>query len=225
MSWLSDTLTSSIGRKLIMSLTGLFLIVFLIVHLSGNFQLLANDDGEAFNAYAKFMTTNPIIATLSYGLYFFILLHIVMSIILYRKNKAARPVSYKNYNGAANSSWASRNMGILGTVILIFLIIHLRNFWYEMKFGSIPVDQFGNKDLYLIVSEAFSEWWYVAIYVVCMVALAYHLSHGFASAFSTLGVNHNKYTPFIKKLGIVFAVLVPLGFAAIPVIMFINSLG
>ncbi|MBK6266797.1 succinate dehydrogenase cytochrome b subunit [Marivirga sp. S37H4] len=225
MSWLADTLTSSIGRKLIMSLTGLFLIVFLVVHLSGNFQLLANDGGESFNAYTKFMTTNPLIATISYGLYFFILLHIIMSIVLYRRNRSARPITYKKYDGSANSSWASRNMGILGTVILIFLVIHLRNFWYEMKFGSLPLDEFGNKDLYLIVSQAFSDVWYVALYVVCMIGLAFHLSHGFASAFASLGVSHNKYTPFIKKFGIAFAIIIPLGFAAIPVIMFINSLG
>jgi len=223
MSWLSDTLTSTIGRKLVMSLTGLFLIIFLIVHLAGNFQLLADDGGEAFNEYAKFMTSNPIIKTASYGLYAFILLHIAMSIALARKNRAARPVGYDKVKGSANSSFSSRNMGILGFIILVFLVIHMRSFWFEMKFGTMPVDEFGNKDLYLIVKEAFSQWWYVALYVVCMIGLAFHLSHGFSSAFQTLGINHKKYTPFIKKLGIVYAILIPAAFASIPLIMFFNS--
>jgi succinate dehydrogenase / fumarate reductase cytochrome b subunit len=223
MSWLSDTLTSTIGRKLVMSLTGLFLIIFLIVHLAGNFQLLADDGGLAFNAYAKFMTSNPIIKFASYGLYAFILIHIIMSVALAIKNKGARPVGYAEVKGSANSSFSSRNMGILGFIILVFLVIHLRNFWYEMHWGSIPIDEAGNKDLYAVVNAAFVEWWYVVIYVACMVGLAFHLSHGFSSAFQTLGINHKKYTPFIKKLGIVYAILIPAAFASIPLIMFFNS--
>lgn len=223
MSWLSDTLTSTIGRKLVMSLTGLFLIIFLVVHLAGNFQLLADDGGEAFNEYAKFMTSNPLIKFTSYGLYAFILIHIIMSIALAVKNKKARPVGYDKVKGSANSSFSSRNMGILGFIIFVFLVIHMRSFWFEMHWGYIPLDEAGNKDLYLIVKEAFSQWWYVAIYVVCMVGLAFHLSHGFSSAFQTLGINHKKYTPFIKKLGIVYAILIPAAFASIPLIMFFNS--
>jgi succinate dehydrogenase / fumarate reductase cytochrome b subunit len=206
-----------------MSLTGLFLIIFLVVHLAGNFQLLANDGGLAFNAYAKFMTSNPLIKFTSYGLYAFIIIHIVMSIALAAKNRAARPVSYAQVKGSANSSFSSRNMGILGFIIFVFLVIHLRNFWYEMHWGSIPIDEAGNKDLYAVVNAAFAEWWYVAIYVVCMVGLAFHLSHGFSSAFQTLGINHKKYTPFIKKVGIVYAILIPAAFASIPLIMFFNS--
>ncbi|RUA33593.1 MAG: succinate dehydrogenase [Bacteroidetes bacterium] len=223
MSWLSDTLTSTIGRKLVMSLTGLFLIIFLVVHLIGNFQLLAGDNGLAFNAYAKFMTTNPLIKFTSYGLYAFILIHILMSIALSVKNKKARPVGYEKVKGSANSSFSSRNMGILGFIIFVFLVIHMRSFWYEMHWGSIQPDTAGNKDLYSVVNAAFSQWWYVALYVVCMVGLAFHLSHGFSSAFQTLGINHKKYTPFIKKLGIVYAILIPAAFAIIPLIMFFNS--
>lgn len=223
MSWLSDTLTSTIGRKLVMSLTGLFLIIFLVVHLIGNFQLLAGDNGLAFNAYAKFMTTNPLIKFTSYGLYAFILIHILMSIALSVKNKKARPVGYEKVKGSANSSFSSRNIGILGFIIFVFLVIHMRSFWYEMHWGSIQPDTAGNKDLYSVVNAAFSQWWYVALYVVCMVGLAFHLSHGFSSAFQTLGINHKKYTPFIKKLGIVYAILIPAAFAIIPLIMFFNS--
>ncbi len=159
MSWLSDTLTSTIGRKLVMSLTGLFLIIFLVVHLIGNFQLLAGDNGLAFNAYAKFMTTNPLIKFTSYGLYAFILIHILMSIALSVKNKKARPVGYEKVKGSANSSFSSRNMGILGFIIFVFLVIHMRSFWYEMHWGSIQPDTAGNKDLYSVVNAAFSQWW------------------------------------------------------------------
>lgn len=225
MSWLSETLSSTLGRKIIMSLTGLFLVTFLIVHLTGNFQLLIEDGGLQFNAYAKFMTTNPVIKTTSYLLYAGFLLHIVYAILLTVHNKKARPVAYAVNGGSKNSRWASRNMGFLGTIIAVFLVIHLRGFWYEMHWGAIGTDSAGNRDLFAVVSAAFAEWWYVAIYVLSMIFLAFHLAHGFQSGFQTLGLNHKKYTPFIKKLGIAIAVLIPLGFAAIPVIMFINSLG
>lgn len=224
MSWLSETLTSTLGRKLVMALTGLFLVTFLIVHLSGNFQLLMNDNGEAFNAYAKFMTTNPLIKAASYILYGGILIHVIWSIILTAQNRKARPVRYAVEKSAANSAWNSRNMGVLGTIILIFLIIHLRNFWYEMHFGEITVDINGNKDLFKVVSAAFAQPLYVALYVLSMVGLGYHLSHGFASGFQTLGLNHPKYTPFIKKLGNLIAILIPLGFAIIPIIMYFKTL-
>jgi succinate dehydrogenase / fumarate reductase cytochrome b subunit len=146
-----------------------------------------------------------------------------MSIALSVKNKKARPVGYEKVKGSANSSFSSRNMGILGFIIFVFLVIHMRSFWYEMHWGSIQPDTAGNKDLYSVVNAAFSQWWYVALYVVCMVGLAFHLSHGFSSAFQTLGINHKKYTPFIKKLGIVYAILIPAAFAIIPLIMFFNS--
>jgi succinate dehydrogenase / fumarate reductase cytochrome b subunit len=115
-------------------------------------------------------------------------------------------------------------MGLLGTIILIFLIIHLRNFWYEMHFGAIDMDLNGNKNLYKVVNAAFSQPLYVALYVLSMVGLGYHLAHGFASGFQTLGLNHPKYTPFIKKLGNLIAILIPLGFAIIPIIMYFKTL-
>ena len=228
MSWLTRTLSSSIGKKVIMSLTGLFLIIFLVVHLSGNLLLLKNDGGQAFNEYTVFMTTNPIVITLSYILYAVILIHIIYSLILSVNNRDARPVRYALYKGEANSSWPSRHMGLLGTIILIFLVIHLKSFWYGLKIGAVPVityPGFGEaEDLYTVVKEAFSQWWYVALYIISMIGLAYHLVHGFVSAFQTLGLQHRKYTPFIKKVGIAFAIIVPVLFALIPIIMFMNSL-
>lgn len=228
MSWLTHTLSSSIGKKVIMSLTGLFLISFLVIHLIGNLQLLKSDGGQAFNEYTVFMTTNPVIKTISYLLYASILIHIIYSLILSVNNRDARPVRYAQYKGEANSSWSSRNMGLLGTIILIFLVIHLKSYWYGLKVGAVPIityPEFGEaSDLYTVVKTSFSQWWYVALYVISMIGLAYHLLHGFASAFQTLGLHHMKYTPFIQKVGMAFAIIVPLLFALIPIIMFMNSL-
>lgn len=228
MSWLTQTFSSTIGKKIIMSLTGLFLIVFLVVHLSGNLLLLKGDGGQAFNEYTKFMTTNPAIKTVSYLLYAFILIHVIYSLILAVHNRNARPVRYAVKKGQDNSKWASRNMGLLGTIVLVFLIVHLRSFWYELKAGAVPVVSYPEsgevRDLYTVVESSFTQWWYVGLYVACMIGLAFHLSHGFASAFQTLGINHKKYTPAIKKAGIAFAIIIPLLFAMIPVVMFVNSL-
>ncbi len=224
MNWFTKLLSSTLGRKLLMALTGLFLILFLVVHLIGNLQLLKNDDGEAFNVYAKFMTSNPIIVTISYVNYTFILIHIIWALLLTIKNRDARGVV--GYSVIKNSSpWTSRNMGILGTFILIFLVIHLRGFWYEMHWGGIPTVNYDGdevKNLYATVDEAYSKGWYVAIYVFSMFILAFHLWHGFVSAFQTLGLNHKKYNPVIAFVGKAFAIVVPALFALIPIWMFMD---
>jgi succinate dehydrogenase / fumarate reductase cytochrome b subunit len=223
MNWFVQMMSSTIGRKLLMALTGLFLILFLVVHLSGNLLLLKGDSGEAFNTYAHFMGNNPLIKFISIGNFSFILLHIVYAVLLTIQNKKARPIGYA-VESTKTSKWNSRNMGILGTVILIFLVVHLQNFWFQMKFGYVPVDAFNNKDLYTVTKEAFGQWWLVSLYVVSMVFLALHLSHGFASAFQTLGLNHRKYTPLIQFIGLAFSIVVPAGFASIPLIMFFSQL-
>jgi succinate dehydrogenase / fumarate reductase cytochrome b subunit len=223
MSWVTTTFSSSLGRKLIMSLTGLFLCSFLVVHLIGNLQLLAGDAEVRFNEYAKFMTTFPLIKFLSYGLYAGFLIHIIDGFMLTFKNKAARPVGYKVMRGEQTSTWASRNMAALGSVIFFFLVIHLYNFWAQMHFGELPTDASGNKNLYVIVKEAFANPMYVGLYVVAQFALAFHLLHGFQSAFQTLGLNHKKYTPAIKFVGNVFSIVIPAAYAAIPLIMFIKN--
>jgi succinate dehydrogenase / fumarate reductase cytochrome b subunit len=207
-----------------MSATGLFLCTFLIGHLVGNLQLLLPPDEAlvVFNEYARFMTTNPLIKILSYLTYFSILFHAVDGILLVIQNKKARPVQYAYNKPSANSSWASRNMGLLGAVVLFFIIVHMRSFWYEMHFGSIALDVNGNKDLYTITTAAFQELWYVVMYVLCMIAIAFHLSHGFASAFQSIGANHAKYTPVIKKVGAAFGILIPLAFAIIPVFLYLR---
>lgn len=224
MNWFTKFLTSTIGRKLLMALTGLFLIIFLIVHLIGNLQLLKGDEGRAFNEYAQFMTSNPLIKVVSYVNYALILLHVIWAIWLGRQNRQARGAQgYAIQNNS--STWSSRNMGILGTLILIFLIIHMRGFWYEMHWGGISSKDYDGvqvKDLYTVVDFAYAQLWYVGLYVVSMLVLAFHLWHGFISAFQTLGLNHPKYNPVIKFVGKAFAIVVPALFALIPIWMYLD---
>jgi succinate dehydrogenase / fumarate reductase cytochrome b subunit len=229
MNWFSNFLTSSIGRKLLMSLTGIFLILFLLVHLVGNLLLLAGDGGESFNLYAYFMTHNPLIKTVSYGLYFFILLHTVQGILLWTKNRAARgPRGYavKVTRTVETSAFASKNMAWLGIIIFLFILMHMYQFWLQMKMDALPYQTYDGqdvKDLYYIVSLTYENPVFVIIYVVSMVVIAIHLWHGFQSAFQTLGLNHKKYTPLIRTVGKLYAILVPLGFALIPILMFLNK--
>jgi succinate dehydrogenase / fumarate reductase, cytochrome b subunit len=223
MSWVSKTLSSTLGKKLIMALTGLFLILFLIGHVSGNTLLFKNDGGEAFNIYAKFMTTNPAVKLLSYITYISVLAHVVYSIILTKSNKSARPIGYAISKSETNSAWSSRNMGVLGTIILIFIVIHLQGFWYKMHWGNLPMVEYNGeqyKDLFAIVQFAFQQEWLVALYVLSMVFLGFHLSHGFSSAFQTLGLNHVKYSPAIKKIGLAFSIIVPALFASMPLYIY-----
>ncbi len=201
-----------------MALTGLFLCTFLVVHLAGNLQLIPGmGTREGFNEYALFMTTFPLIKIVSYGLYASIVLHAIVALILTVQNNKARPIRYAKNNAAANSSWASRNMGLLGTVILAFIIIHMKSFWAEYHWGSLPLDANGNKDLYEITVTAFQQWWYSLLYVISMVALAFHLMHGFQSGFQSLGLSHAKYTPIIKKVSMAFGIIICLLFAIIPI--------
>lgn len=225
MSWFTSALSNSLGRKVIMALTGLFLVIFLIVHLAGNLQLLATDGGKAFNIYADFMTSNSIVKITSFVLYASFIIHIIWSILLTRQNKAARPIGYAKTDPLARS-WASRNMGLMGTLIFIFLVIHLKNFWYEMHWGGIEAVKYDMKeyrDLYSVTVAVFRELWYVILYVVAMIGLAFHLFHGFRSMFQTLGINHPKYNPLINFVGGAYAILVPAAFAAIPIIIYIQN--
>lgn len=224
MKWLINFFTSSIGRKLIMSLTGLFLILFLVVHLAGNLQLLKDDAGASFNAYAYFMTTNPLISTIAWGNYFFILLHAFLGLVIWYKNRAAKGSKYA-VRSNAEVTWASKNMALLGTLILAFIFIHMGDFWFKMKQDVVPYIMIEGmdhkvKDLYSQVSHTFSNPLMVAAYVVGLATLAFHLWHGFQSAFQSLGINHPKYSPIIKGLGKAYAVIVPLLFAVIPLYYF-----
>ncbi len=214
-----------------MALTGLFLCLFLVGHLLGNLQLfdLSVEGAERFNLYAKFMTTNPLIKAMSYLTYACIIFHVIDGFVLTIQNKKARPVKYVVEKGSANSSWSSRNMAILGTILLVFIVTHMQHFWYKMHFGGVTKIRIGEevvKDLHTIVLDFFNPainsmaLFYVCLYVFAMAAMGYHLQHGFSSAFQSIGVNHFKYTPMIKKLGLAFCIMIPLAFAAIPVFLF-----
>ncbi|MFN4256653.1 MAG: succinate dehydrogenase cytochrome b subunit [Saprospiraceae bacterium] len=226
MGWLTKFLSSSLGQKFVMAGTGLFLMLFLVVHLIGNLQLLKDDGGEAFNTYAFFMTHNPLIKVISYSLYAFILLHTFQGLSLWQKNRAARGAVRYAVAHSRPSERPSRNMAWLGIVIFIFLLLHLWQFWLQMKMGVLPAVDVAAYDhpvqnLYLPVKEAFANVGYVVFYVVCMVVVGFHLWHGFWSSFQTLGLDHRKWTPIIKTVGYVYAIGVPVGFAIIPIVMFL----
>jgi succinate dehydrogenase / fumarate reductase cytochrome b subunit len=217
MSKKSGFLSSSIGKKFLMGLTGLFLVSFLVVHVSLNSAIFLNDGGQTFNAGADFMAHNPVIRIIEIGLFAGLILHVFQAFVLTMENKKARPIAYQVVNGSANSSWYSRSMGILGSLLLIFLVVHLGNFWLPTKVAVFSHTEHNTFDEMKLV---FSQWYFVVVYLVGVAALLYHLLHGFQSAFQTLGLNHKKYTPFIKKFGIWFSVIVCVLFAAMPITMF-----
>ncbi len=212
-------LKSSIGKKVLMGSTGLFLVSFLIVHVSINSLIFLNDSGESFNAGAHFMAHNPVIRIVEIGLFAGLIAHIVQAWVLTNENKKARPVGYAMVDGAANSSWYSRSMGVLGSLLLIFLVVHLGNFWLPTKH---PVFAYEEHNTFENMKQVFSQWYFVLLYLVGVIALCYHLLHGFQSAFQSLGMNHKKYTPSIKKFGIWFSIIVCILFAAMPLTMFLG---
>ena len=224
MSWLTKALASSIGKKIIMSVTGLFLVIFLLGHLAGNLQLLMKDGGEAFNMYADFMMHNPAIQIIAWVTKIGILIHVIYAIILTRQNQAARPVKYAKNKASANSHWTSRFMPQWGIVILVFIVIHLIDFWAKAHYGPIEDITYGEvtvANLFAVVQQKFQVTWVVAFYAISMLMIAFHLWHGVKSGFQSLGINHSKYNPIIANLGALIAVIVPILFAVIPVYMYI----
>ena len=274
--------SSSIIKKVWMALTGLFLCTFLIGHLAGNMQLILKTGEEgrrAFNEYAYFMAHNPFIKVLSYVTYFSIIFHAVQGLYLAIQNKKARPQGYVYNKPSANSSLPSRYMAILGTLILVFIVTHMANFWWRAKIkDDIPLhtytisakDQMGNtqeqemyythnlqlipksdeiivknktelymanfnvkiaegyKDLHTVVMDFFNPekndlaLVYLMLYVISMGVLAFHLWHGFASGFQSLGLNHKRYTPIIQGVGKLFALAVPGLFALITILIYLK---
>ncbi|MCF6182752.1 succinate dehydrogenase cytochrome b subunit [Lutibacter sp.] len=201
-------LTSSIGRKIVMSLTGFFLIIFLIVHLSINLSLFWGPN--AFNEASEFMATNGVIQVMQYILAAGFILHIIQGISLELKNRSARSIKYVVNKPSENSTFASRNMIYTGILVLLFLILHLWDFFVQLKFVGI-----GNLTDYELVTNRFSSPLFTAIYVIAFVLLGIHLSHGFQSAFQSTGANYNKYKKCLKYTGIAFSILIAVGFSAI----------
>ena len=216
---------STIFRKTLAGLSGFFLVLFLLGHLLGNLQLfIPGEDGQKqFNEYALFMTTNPAVKILSVLTYSSIILHTILTLFLVFQSSNARDVKYLQSSGNANSTWGSKNMAVLGTLILVFIVIHMKSFWYEMHFGVIGLDPWGNKDLHSVTVTAFYELWYVLFYVLSMVVLAVHLKHGVESVFQTLGIKTRRYVSLIHKAAYGFALIVPAAFASIPIYLYVTQ--
>lgn len=211
-----------IGKKMLMGITGLFLVTFLVVHCGINALIFFNDGGELFNKGAEFMGTNILIRTMEIVLFLGIIAHIVDALMLTLANNKSRTVKYQYQKPSANSKWYSRWMGLLGTLILMFLIIHLKHFWFESRLtdhiAHSELDKLpGQETLFSEMKEIFENPLVVILYVASMVSLAYHLMHGFQSAFQTMGWNHPKYTPTIKKVGFWFSIIIPFIFALMPI--------
>jgi succinate dehydrogenase / fumarate reductase, cytochrome b subunit len=217
---MSNFFTSSIGKKVVMSLAGLFLMSFLVVHLSINLMLMRNDGGEWFKAGVHFMTTNPLIKIMEFVLFGGFLVHILWAAILTLQNMLARKTGYAKTH-ASQTSFFSKYMVHTGVIVFLFLCLHFVNFYFvklgltKAPEGAMAVEN--SHDFYAMAINLFTNKIYSVIYMVFMILLSFHLHHAFQSAFQTLGLNHLKYTPIIKFVGWAYSILVPLGFAAIPV--------
>ena len=223
---MSNIFNSSIGKKLLMALVGLFLAIFLLVHLGINLTLIIFDDPRIFNIAAHFMATNVIIKVFEIVLFGGILLHIIYGLLLQLLNWIARPIRYKVYN-TAQTSFFSKFMIHTALVILVFLVIHLFDFYFKAKFGHGHVAEvtYNGKlyhDLGTMVIEKFQILWVDIFYIACFIFLGFHLLHSFQSAFQTLGLNHKVYTPVIKNLGYIYTFIVVAGFTIIPIWIFLT---
>jgi len=220
---MSSILTSSIGKKLIMSLAGLFLIVFLVVHLGINLSLILADSRETFNKAAHFMGNNVVVRILEIILFGGFLLHIIYGVLVQLQNWMARPERYVKEN-YSHTSFFSKFMIHTAVIITIFLVIHLFDFYLKAKlFGEVPSVIYDGKeyhDLGILVIEKFKIGWVVVFYLGCFLLLAFHLLHGFQSAFQTLGLNHRIYSPIVKALGIIYTIVIVGGFMLIPIYIY-----
>lgn len=207
MSWFTNTFKTSIGKKLIMAVTGLSFICFLMAHLAGNLTLYGGKN--AFNSYAERLHTfGPIITIIELGLLFLIVMHVLTGSVLFYQNILARPIRYKVYKSAGGRSLGSATMPYSGFIILAFIIFHLINFHFVDKTGTT---------IFQIVAEAFANPLYIIIYIASMIVLAIHISHAFWSLFQTIGADHPKYTPVIRIAGIVISLIFAVGFGFLPV--------
>jgi len=203
-----------------MSLTGIFLISFLVIHVGINACIWANDGGQMFNLASHFMATTVVIRIMEVGLFAGLLLHIIQGLVLEVQNRSRRKTGYAVSMGNKGSKWYSRSMGLLGTLLLFFLIIHLAHFWVPSRFTDLPTIEYNGKEVanqYAEILRVFQSPGVVIVYVLGCLSLLYHLMHGFQSAFRTLGVPNGKYISLIKGAGFGFAVIVSLAFAMMPV--------
>ncbi len=221
MNW-KHAFTSSIGKKLVMGITGISLIAFLCVHVYVNALIFVPDGYHKYEVAAHFLGTNPLTRIAEIGLLLGIILHIVQGLMLWSQNRSKRPVKYAVYDGKANSTWYSRSMGLLGTLILIFLVLHLALFWAPNRWQQLTTGH--ERNLYAEMEAIFQNGIVVIVYILGCISLAWHLMHGFWSAFQTLGLSTAKYRPIINGIGIAFSILVPLLFIAMPVAFYFGWL-
>ena len=224
MTW-KQVFTSSIGKKLVMGLTGISLILFLVVHVGLNACIWAMDGGEMFNRAANFMGSNIIPRILEIGLFGGIFLHIIQGYMLTLQNRNKRSVGYAVGYGEG-SKWYSRSMAVLGTLLLLFFIMHWKQFWIPSRFTGMGEVQLPNgkmvHNLFALMKDTFQDLWVVILYVIGCISLGYHLAHGFQSAFRTLGVHNKRYNIMISSIGYGFAIIVPLAFAMMPVSFYLG---
>jgi succinate dehydrogenase / fumarate reductase cytochrome b subunit len=180
------------------------------------------------------MGSNLIIRTAEIGLFVFLLIHIIQGLVLWAQNRSARPIKYAVTKSNRNSTWYSRSMGLLGTLILMFLVLHLYHFWVPSRFGGMAnvhaletttLGDYANQEAHNLYKEmqiVFSNLWVVIVYVLGVISLCWHLLHGFQSAFQTFGINHKKYTPLIKGFGIFYSVVICLLFALMPISIYMG---
>ncbi|MBT8279960.1 MAG: succinate dehydrogenase cytochrome b subunit [Muriicola sp.] len=220
---MSKLIKSSIARKIVMALSGIFLVLFLALHFTINFTSVVSPD--TFNEFSHFMGYNPIVQFLMQPILIAgVVIHFVMGFVLEIQNNRARGVNYVQYKGSANAPWVSRNMIISGAVVLAFLGLHFYDFWiHEMAYKYVEVNPEDPTRYYAETVEKFAPFWRTALYILSFVLLSLHLWHGFASSFQTMGVN-NKYTPSIKAFTKIYAVVIPLGFAFIALYHHLNPI-
>jgi len=201
-----------------MALTGLFLISFLVIHCTINAMIFYNDGGATFTHWGHFMGTNPIIRTLEIGLVLGFLAHIFQGFAVWRQNRKARPTKYSRVKHPEKSKWYSRSMGLLGTIILLFLIMHTLHFWIPNRTNQFVEGE--ELPLYNMMLEVFQNPLVVLFYLVGCFSLFWHLLHGFKSAFQSLGLNHVKYNKAIAVTGTAFSIVVPILFAMMPLAIY-----
>ena len=225
MKW-SEMFTSPIGKKLVMGLTGLFLTSFLVVHAGVNACIWANDGGVMFNNAAHFMGSMVVIRIVEVGLFLGIFIHIIQGYVLEFSNSNKRGVDYKVNLGNKASKWYSRSMGLLGTILLLFFILHWYHFWIPSRFTGVEEIEISSgkyiHNLFGLMQITFQELWVVIVYVFACFSLCWHLVHGFQSAFRTIGVSNTRYLLLINVAGIGFAVIISLAFAMMPVSMYLG---
>ncbi|TGV04847.1 succinate dehydrogenase cytochrome b subunit [Flavivirga rizhaonensis] len=212
-------------KKSIIALTGLFLCIFLIVHLSANCILLLPKDiaRDLYNSYSTTLRESLFIKIIAYVLYLSILLHVVYALLITLRNRKAKSQHYSINNFRENSSWASQNMGLLGVIILLFILVHLANFWARIKLGigeNIGLDANGHVNVYEVTYGLFQNIYFVMFYTVLMIPLGLHLNHGLKSAFMTLGFYHKKGLRILAKTSLIYATIMTVGFGIIPFILF-----